>query len=158
MLGTVEGIYVAPGAEDRMVGVREVSAVEGRGLEGDRYAETVGTYSHLEGPGRQVTFIDAAALEALAAEHGIQLPPGASRRNIVTRGVNLLDLVGKTFRVGDALIEGVRDCPPCTHLEGLTRHGVKKGLEGRGGLRADIRRGGAIRVGDPIRLAEEATR
>jgi hypothetical protein len=37
------------------------------------------------------------------------------------------------------------------HLEGLTQPGVLKGLVHRGGLRADIVRGGTLRVGDSVR-------
>lgn len=138
-----------------MHAVESVRAIAGHGLKGDRYAGAIGTYSPLGGTGRQVTLIDAGALEELASQHGIELPPGASRRNVVTRGVRLLDLVGRSFWLGDALCAGVRDCPPCSHLERLTRFGVKKGLAGRGGLRADIVRDGQIRIGDAVRLAEE---
>lgn len=138
-----------------MRSLEQVDAHEGRGLAGDRYAEGAGTYSRFPGAGRQLTFIDAAALEALEREHGIRLALGASRRNVVTRGVPLTDLVGKTFWVGEALCEGVRECAPCMHLERLTRRGVRRGLEQRGGLRADIRRSGTIRVGDSVRLAVE---
>lgn len=154
-LGLIEGIFITAAATEPMRSLGQVEAHEGRGLAGDRYAEGAGTYSRFPGPGRQLTLIDAAALEALDRDYGIRLAPGASRRNLVTRGVPLMELVGKTFWAGDALCEGVRECAPCMHLEGLTRGGVRRALEGRGGLRADIRRGGTIRVGDSVRLAVE---
>ena len=73
-----------------------------------------------------------------------------TRRNVVTRGIALNHLVGKRFRVGEVLLQGIRLCEPCDHLESLTRPGVRQALLHRGGLRAQILEGGVIRVGDPI--------
>lgn len=148
--GLVEAIHVAAEAAKPMEAVVEVRAVAGRGLEGDRYFEKIGTYSNHPGTGREITLIESEAVEALAREANIALPPGASRRNITTRGVPLNHLVGRRFRVGEALLEGTRLCEPCTHLEGLTRPGVLAGLIHRGGLRTVIVEGGTIRVGDAI--------
>jgi MOSC domain-containing protein YiiM len=148
--GRVEAIHIAPEAAKPLAAVATVRAVRGRGLEGDRYFHQVGTYSNHPGSGREVTLIEAEAIEALAGETGIVLDPGASRRNIVTRGVPLNDLVGLRFRVGEVLLEGTRFCEPCRHLEGLTKKGVMAGLLHRGGLRTVIVEGGTIRVGDPI--------
>ncbi len=156
--GVVEGIFIAPVASARMKPVERVRAEAGRGLVGDRYYAAVGTYSDRPGPQREVTLIDAATLDALRAEHGIGLEPGASRRNLVVRGVDLLSLVGKQFRVGGALLEGVRDCPPCNHLESLTQPGVARGLLHRGGLRARVHESGTISVGDAVLPAGKAPR
>ncbi len=153
VLGTVEAIYLAPAAGGPMQAVEQALAVAGRGLEGDRYFHGVGTYSATPGTGRHLTMIDATVLEALASELGLALGPGESRRNLVVRGVELLTLVGRRVWVGEALCEGVRDCPPCSHLEQLTRPGVLKALVGRGGLRLHVLRSGVIRRGDPIRAA-----
>ena len=152
--GSVEAIHIVAGAAKPLESVPEVRAVPGRGLEGDRYFRKVGTYSNHPGSGREVTLIEAEAIEALAREAGIRLTPGASRRNITTRGVPLSHLVGKRFRVGEVLLEGSRLCEPCKHLEGLTQPGVLPGLVHRGGLRTIILTGGTIRVGDVIRPAE----
>jgi MOSC domain-containing protein YiiM len=152
--GRVEAIHVGAEAKKPLTTVSEVRAVHGRGLEGDRYFRQAGTYSRHPGSGREVTLIEAEAIEALARETGIVLDPGASRRNIVTRSVPLNDLVGVRFRVGEVLLEGTRFCDPCRHLERLTRKGVMAGLLHRGGLRSVIVEGGTIRVGDPIALAQ----
>jgi MOSC domain-containing protein YiiM len=72
------------------------------------------------------------------------------RRNIVTEGIRLNELVGSTFRIGDVLIEGIRLCPPCTHLDKLTGKQLLRPLADRGGLRANILSDGTIRVGDAI--------
>ena len=94
--------------------------------------------------------IAAEALEALFAETGIELSAAESRRNVLTRGVDLNALVGRRFRVGEVECEGIELCEPCSHLEGLTKPGVLRGLVHRGGLRAAIHRGGEIAVGDPV--------
>jgi MOSC domain-containing protein YiiM len=150
-VGEVVGIYLAPDATEPTRGVEAVEAIAGRGLEGDRYFHRRGTYSHTEPPtGRQITLIEAEALEGLAREDGVELAPNEARRNVVTRGIGLNELVGKRFRIGSVECVGVRLCPPCAHLERLTRPGVNRGLVNRGGLRADILTGGRIAVGDAV--------
>jgi len=153
--GRVEAIHIGPEAKQPLVPVSSVRAVRGRGLEGDRYFQNAGTFSKHPGTGRDVTLIEAEAIEALARETGVALEPGASRRNIVTRGVALNRLVGQVFRVGDVLLKGMRLCEPCAHLEGLTKRGVLTGLVHRGGLRTIIVEDGTIRVGDPVAPAQE---
>jgi len=148
--GTVVSIQIAPRGAAAMVPLEAVEAVPGKGLLGDRYFHTVGTYSERPGSGRQVTLIEAETLEALRREASIELAPAASRRNITTRGVPLNHLVGRRFRVGDVVLEGRRLCEPCEHLQSLTKPGVLKALVHRGGLRADIVVGGTIRLSDPI--------
>jgi MOSC domain-containing protein YiiM len=149
--GQVEAIYVGATRGEVPVLVERARAIVGRGLEGDRYFNRRGTFSAPRKEGQDVTLIEAEALEGLARDTGIELPPGASRRNVVTRGLALNDLVGKRFKVGDVECVGRRLCDPCRHLEGLTKPGVLKGLAGRGGLRADILNDGWISVGAPLR-------
>lgn len=153
--GIVEAIHIAREAAKPLEAVPEVRAVPGQGLEGDRYFDKAGTYSNHPGSGREVTLIEAEAIEAVARESGIALAPGASRRNITTRGVPLNHLVGRRFRVGEVLLEGTRLCEPCTHLEGLTQKGILAALVHRGGLRTHILTEGTIRVGDAIRPARD---
>lgn len=148
--GTVVSIHIAPAGSASMTPVREVRAVPGKGLEGDRYFKQTGTYSWKPGPDREVTLIEIEALEALKRDCGIELEPGNARRNIITRGVALNHLVGREFRVGPITLRGIRLCEPCSHLEELTRQGVRPALAHRGGLRAQIISDGTIRAGDTI--------
>jgi MOSC domain-containing protein YiiM len=147
-------IHISPKAEQPMVAVNEVRAEPGRGLEGDRYAEHLGTYSETPGSGREVTLIASEELALAARKHGVKLAPGESRRNITTRGVDLNALVEREFRVGEVVLRGTRLCEPCEYLQGLTgQDGLLKALVHRGGLRCDIVRGGTIHVGDEISVA-----
>jgi MOSC domain-containing protein YiiM len=147
---TLVGIFVSPSRRERLVAVPEVRALSGRGLEGDRYFSGVGSFSRWPGSGRAVSLIEEEAVDAVAAEHGIDLSGGRSRRNLVTRGARLLDLDGRTFRIGTAVFRGVRPCAPCQYLERLTGPGTFNALKGRGGLRADVLEDGIIRLGDEI--------
>jgi MOSC domain-containing protein YiiM len=156
--GVVEAIYVTGAAGAEPEPVREAVAVAGKGLAGDRYFDGGGTFFKERKPGQDVTLIEAEALEGLARDTGIELGPGASRRNVVTRGLALNDLVGKRFQLGEAECVGRRLCDPCLHLEGLTQPGVLKGLVNRGGLRADIVAGGRIAVGASVRELQRRPR
>jgi len=148
--GLLMAIHTCPDAGDPMRTVREVRALEGVGLEGDRYATRTGTYSKKDGPDREVTLIESEVLEAVARESRIVLFPHEARRNLVTRGVRLNDLVGRNFTIGEVALEGVRLCPPCGYLEQVTGKAIRAPLENRGGLRARVVKGGTLRVGDTI--------
>jgi MOSC domain-containing protein YiiM len=94
--------------------------------------------------------IESEALDAVLQDHGIRLTAAQARRNLVTEGVRLNDLVGVRFRFGSVLLEGIRLCPPCAHLNVVTGLPLLKSLENRGGLRANILSDRILRVGDGI--------
>jgi MOSC domain-containing protein YiiM len=152
--GTVIAIHIAPMGAAPMQLVTSAQVVVGRGLERDRYYNKLGTYSNQPGSGRDVTLIEIEAIEVLKRDYEIQLDPGQSRRNIVTRGIALNHLVEQEFRIGDVVLRGTRLCEPCAHLEKLTVKGALRGLIHRGGLRAEIVKGGMVRVGDVITSAK----
>lgn len=155
MRAEVVSIHITPEAGGVMQEVPFAEAVAGQGLKGDRYYLKQGTYSEKDDGSRQVTLIEIEALEALERDYHISLRPVESRRNIATRGVALNHLVGRRFRVGGALLLGIKLCEPCGYLEQKTGKPVRAGLVHRGGLRAQILEGGLIRVGDPIQVLDE---
>lgn len=140
--GWVEEILIAAHAESPPLRIEQARAIAGIGLEGDRYFAGAGTWSAypIEG-GKDLTLIEA---EVLAA---VELTGSAARRNIVTRGVRLNELVGRHFWIGDVACYGDRLCEPCAHLEQLTGVTVAA-LTHRGGLRADILTDGTMTIGD----------
>jgi MOSC domain-containing protein YiiM len=148
MSGSVVAVFTSPTTGGPISPHDEIKAVAGRGLEGDRYFEANEDADHE--PAREITLITAEGIELSAAERGVVLAPGEHRRNVVTRGVDLLDLVGRTIRVGEVEVEVLRDNPPCRYLQDLTGKRVVTGLQGNGGVRGRIVAGGVIRVGDPI--------
>jgi MOSC domain-containing protein YiiM len=148
--GKLVGIYTASGPGEPMIANPSIRALEGIGLEGDRYAAKAGKFSDRPGTGREVTLIEREAIAAVNAEGEVDLAEHKPRRNLVTEGVPLNHLVGRTFRVGDVLLRGCRISEPCAYLASLTSPGVSRALVHRGGLRAEIVEGGVIRTGDEI--------
>jgi hypothetical protein len=143
--GVVVGLFTAP--------VREAPCDEherrlvhaGRGMQGDRYAEGAGTFSHPERRGQDLTLIEAEAFGELSAR-GVDLAPADARRNA---------LVGHHFTIGEVPCYGARLAEPCAHLERLTTRGVLRGLVHRGGIRVDVLGDGELHVGDEIRPATD---
>jgi hypothetical protein len=149
--GQLLGIFLAAKKRSDLNEVSEAEVVLGQGLVGDRYFLGDGTFFKDRRADQEVTLIEVEAIEGLRREYDISLQPGQTRRNLVTRGVPLNQLVGKDFAVGEVILRGHRLCEPCDHLERLTVAGVKKGLVHRGGLRAQVVRGGVVRKGDAVR-------
>jgi hypothetical protein len=147
LVGTVEAVLVAPGAELPLVRVERADAVAGKGLAGDRYHDGCGTFSS-PGRGYELTLVEAEALEA------IELSWEQARRNVVTRGIALNELVGRRFTIGPVECIGRRLAEPCAHLEKLSRPGILRPLVHRAGLRADIVSGGVIAPGDAIAASD----
>jgi MOSC domain-containing protein YiiM len=150
--GEVLRINISAGRGLPMESLTEALLVEGKGIEGDRYAKESGPRSGGNDPERQVTLIESEACEAVSRETGVTFTPEQSRRNIVTRDVPLNHLVGREFSVGEVVLRGVRLNEPCSYLAKITE-GQSKALAHRGGLRAEIVRGGVVRPGDTIRPA-----
>lgn len=149
MPGRVEEIYVAPKGSATMEPVQEIRALEGCGLEGDRYCEGTGYWTRF-GDVCEVTLISGEDLDDIRDEAGLRVHNGEHRRNIITRGVKLNELRGKRFRIGEAVLEYDRPRPPCRHVQEVTEPGMTKALRRRGGICARVVEGGAIRASDAI--------
>jgi MOSC domain-containing protein YiiM len=157
--GTVVSIHIVAEAAGSPKELESVHAVPGKGLEGDRYFSHTGTYSDTPGSGRDLTLVESEQLEHIAREFGIKLAPGETRRNLMTQGVSLNDLVDKQFKVGDVTVRSTRLCEPCAYLaEKIGQEGALKALVHRAGLRCDIITEGTIKVGDPITVPALAHR
>jgi MOSC domain-containing protein YiiM len=150
MAGFVEGIFLAPEAAARMKGVEVSNALEGCGLEGDRYCAGTGHWSRF-GRVCQVTFIAAEDLDDIERETGVGVKKGEHRRNVVTRRVSLKTLRrGERFRIGEAVFEYRGPRSVCRYIERLTEPGMTQALKGRGGICATVTKNGTVRVGDEI--------
>jgi len=137
-LGRVEGITLVLDATGATRTVDSVDAEAGRGLDGDYHSD--------------LTLIAAEALDGLRSDTGIELTGEQSRRNVLTRGIDLNALVGQRFRVGEVEAVGVELAEPCTKLRRISGEpGVLRGLVHRGGLRADVVSSGRIAIGDQVR-------
>lgn len=147
-------IHVAEGAGAPMRSVPEAELVAGRGIVGDRYHDGQGEFSPEEpDPDHELTLVEIEQVERFRSETGQTLEASDLRRNVVTRGVSLNDLVGVEFSLGPVRVRGIRLCEPCRYLAGLVSGDVVQRMVHRAGLRAAIVRGGRLRAGDAIQTA-----
>jgi MOSC domain-containing protein YiiM len=146
----LQAIFITPQAGARMQRVREVQALAGRGLAGDRYLLGTGYYTALNAC--EVTLIEAEALEWMEAGFGVHVGQGEHRCNLVTRGITHVELRGRRFSVREAVLEYERPRPPCAYLERLTQPRMTRALGEGAGICARIIQGGIVHEGDPIQL------
>jgi hypothetical protein len=147
--GVVEQIAVSAVTSQLPERVDTVELLPDQGPRGDRYFVEEPDPSRRK-EGYDLTLIEAEALEAFTQETGVPLSHEESRRTVLTRGIGLNDLVGKSFRVGDVECFAVQLCEPCTHLRALTHPGVLRGLVHRAGINANVVVGGTIATGDEV--------
>ena len=149
--GSVAGIFVAPESAAEMVPLSDVRAFADRGLEGDRFLRD--SWSAVNRSDKAVSLIEEEVLDLAAQELGVESIAQKSRRNIVTRGVPLIELLHQEFTVGGVRMRGIRLFEPCGHLVKVSKlPGIFKALDHRSGLKAAILSDGIISVGAPIAL------
>lgn len=130
-----------------------IRALAGVGLEGDRYALGRGAYSKdKRQPLRHVSLVGIEAIAAANSTLETSFKPAETRRNILTKGIDLNELVGVEFAVGEVAMRGVELCTPCARPSKLAEKPYfKQAFDDRGGLRAEILSSGLIAVNDSIR-------
>ncbi len=148
--GIVLAIYTAPARGEPTISVDQAHLVPGKGIEGDRYYNPVRSTASNPNPERELTLIELEAIEAICQDDGIPLTPDQTRRNIITHGISLNDLVGREFMIGDIKVKGIRLCEPCNYLAGRTDPRILSSMAHRGGLRAQIITEGLIHPNDSI--------
>ena len=145
--GRLEWIGLRPAHRASVRVVEQAEAVPEQGLVGD--------YRSARGGARQVTLIQAEHLPAIAALCGCErVAPEWLRRNLVVSGINLLALRDRAFTVGEVWLEGSGLCHPCSRMEQAVGPGGFQAMRGHGGITARVIRGGLLRVGDTVRLAD----
>ena len=143
--GRLEWIGLRPARRETMQVVTAARLNTDFGLEGDRYAGRSGA--------RQVTLVQAEHLPVMASMlHVSEVPPTMLRRNLLISGVNLLALKGKSFAIGEAVLEFTGLCHPCSRMEEYFGPGGYNATRGHGGITARVLTGGDIAVGDAIQV------
>lgn len=126
----------------------EANFIANFGLEGD--------WRSRKGRGRQITLIEAEALAAVTAALGMdEIPAGASRRQVVVRGLALNTTVGKKLRIGPLLVQVHDLCDPCRNMEKMIGRGAEAALEDRGGICGKVLEGGMLRPGDQVTVVTD---
>jgi MOSC domain-containing protein YiiM len=143
-IGRVEWIGLNPGRREPTVSVPESLARVGTGVDGDHHAKSGRSK-------RQVTLIQFEQLPVIASLIGrAYVEPEWLRRNIAVRGINLLALKSRQFRVGAAILEGTGTCDPCSRMEESLGPGGLNAMRGHGGITARVLVEGIILVGDAV--------
>jgi MOSC domain-containing protein YiiM len=134
-----------------MISLPMVRACADRGLEGDRFFRD--SWEAVNRSDKSVSLIEDEVLELAAKEINVDGVGILTRRNIVTRGVPLIELLDREFYLGSVRMRGIRLFEPCGHLVAVTKlPGIFKALEHRSGLKAAILSDGIIRPGDAVVL------
>ena len=132
--------------------IKEVNSIEvlaNKGIVGDRH------FHDFNDPYNQLSLIESENIDEYNVKFGLDIPYVDFRRNIVTKGIQLNDLIGKKFKIGKVELEGVELCRPCRHLtEMLDQKNILKEFMRKGGLRCQILSSSKITVGDKIKLLD----
>jgi MOSC domain-containing protein YiiM len=150
--GRVEAIVVRGAPRDPARTISATQALAGIGLADDR----LGKKGESELSTRQVTLVQAEHLPVIAQLAHLDgltaVDPVRLRRNLVVSGINLLALRNARVQVGDAVLEIVGPCAPCSRMETEVGPGAYAAMRGHGGMTARVITTGAIRVGDVVRV------
>jgi len=141
-MGEVVSIHIVRQRDGSVETVEHATAQTNFGLEGD--------WRSRRNRAGQLTLIEAEVLEEVGRLLGSRVPSGASRRQIVVRGVRLNELLGQRMRIGGVRLFVETPCDPCKRMEETIGAGARGALEGRGGVRCFVLAGGDLRVGDLI--------
>jgi MOSC domain-containing protein YiiM len=146
--GRIESIIVRGSPREVARTVTRTVALAGIGLADDR----LGQRGEAELSTRQVTLLQAEHLAVIAQLARVDhIDPVALRRNLVVSGINLLALKNARLQVGDALLEVVGPCQPCSRMEASIGPGGYAAMRGHGGMTARVIATGAINVGDVVK-------
>ncbi len=127
--------------------VDAIQVVKNQGIIGDRH------FSKFNDPYNQLSLIESENIDYYNLKYGLNIPYVNFRRNVITKGVRLNDLVDKKFIIGDVMLEGVDLCRPCRHLaDTLNQDNIIKEFLRRGGLRCQILSSSILKIGDKIKI------
>ena len=146
-MATVFEIGISTSSGESMQRVNSVEVVAGKGLVNDRYFKTGNNNSC------QITLIESENIDNYNQLSGTSIPYLSFRRNIVTKGIRLNELVGKELSIGKVQLKVHRLCEPCLYLqEKLKQENFVKKLLHKSGLRCEILNSGNISMGDKIKF------
>ena len=143
-------VYKLGIAANNNLPIKEVNSIEvlaNKGIVGDRH------FHDFNDPYNQLSLIESENIDEYNSRYGLNIPHIDFRRNVITKGIKLNDLIGKKLKVGSAELEGIELCRPCRHLtEMLDQKNVLKEFMRKGGLRCQIISSSKITVGDKIEI------
>ena len=130
-----------------IIEANSIDVIANKGVVGDRH------FDDYNDPYNQLTLIQAENIDYYNRRYNLNIPYKDFRRNIVTKGIELNNLIGKKIKIGSVEVEGVDLCRPCRHLtEVLDQNNILTEFLRRGGLRCQILNSSKINVGDLITI------
>jgi MOSC domain-containing protein YiiM len=142
-------IGIAKNDNQKIDNVESIEVVKDKGIVGDRH------FQEFNDPYNQLSLIESENIDYYNNKYKLNIPYIDFRRNIVTKGIELNDLIGKKIQIGDVLIEGIDLCRPCRHLsEKLNQDNIIKEFLRRGGLRCRILSSSNININDEIKVLD----
>ena len=148
-MSKVYKIGIAKNDNQKIDNVESIEVVKDKGIVGDRH------FQEFNDPYNQLSLIESENIDYYNNKYKLNIPYIDFRRNIVTKGIGLNDLIGKKIQIGDVLIEGIDLCRPCRHLsEKLNQDNIIKEFLRRGGLRCRILSSSNININDEIKVLD----
>ena len=133
----------------KIVEVNSIDVLANKGIVGDRH------FDEYNDPYCQLSLIESENIDYYNTKYGLNIPYTDFRRNVITKGINLNNLIGKKLQIGNVKVEGVDLCRPCKHLtEMLNQENILKEFLRRGGLRCQILSSSSISIGDEIKILD----
>ena len=127
--------------------VEKIEVLSNKGVIGDRH------FNEFNDPYCQLSLIESENIDYYNLRYGLNIPYLDFRRNVVTKGIQLNELIGKKFVIGKVKVEGIDLCRPCRHLtETLGQENIIKEFLRKGGLRCQILSSSSISVNDIIKI------
>ena len=133
----------------KIIEVNSIDVLANKGIVGDRH------FNEYNDPYCQLSLIESENIDYYNTKYGLNIPYTDFRRNVITKGINLNNLIGKKLQIGNVKVEGIDLCRPCKHLtEMLNQENILKEFLRRGGLRCQILSSSSISIGDEIKILD----
>ena len=133
----------------KIIEVNSIDVLANKGIIGDRH------FNDYNDPYCQLSLIESENIDYYNTKYGLNIPYTEFRRNVITKGINLNNLIGKKLQIGNVKVEGIDLCRPCKHLtEMLNQENILKEFLRRGGLRCQILSSSSISIGDEIKILD----
>ena len=133
----------------KIIEVNSIDVLANKGIIGDRH------FNEYNDPYCQLSLIESENIDYYNTKYGLNIPYTDFRRNVITKGINLNNLIGKKLQIGNVKVEGIDLCRPCKHLTEMLNHeNILKEFLRRGGLRCQILSSSSISIGDEIKILD----
>ena len=151
---TVENIFITKTRREQPYEIEAAKLEAGKGIVGDRYHERALEFLAVgdQVPSNHISVISKEELAGFLERNNAEIDYADFRRNVLTSGIDLRELIGRQFKLGSALCQGIEDCDPCVFLAATVHRSVLPEMKEKAGLRAIILEDGDLKIGDTITL------